>query len=345
MAIHSYSTVTPRVAAIRGRVIKAAIPQMSVGISGKQEKMTDGRSDTIIFASYLPIGATTASPNTWSMTPADYELQEGMTPDSRALNRRDIPVTLKEYGILYQYSSKQEQMGEDNIPDEMKQQAGQAMGLLIEKIQCGVLRTCTNQYFAGGSSRATVAKPISINLVRLIVENLQNNRAMEITKVLSASQSYATQPVNGGYLVFGNVGLAADIRDIPHFIDVKEYASGSAVHAKEIGAVEQFRFILTPEIDKFIDSGAAVGATGLTSTSGTLIDVYQFFVIAENAWADIATRGVNGIEEHEVAPNKKDHADPMGRRGFFGCSFWSAPFIQNDGWMAVGNVGITNKTA
>jgi N4-gp56 family major capsid protein len=345
MAIHSYSTVTPRVAAIRGRVIKAAIPQMSVGISGKQEKMTDGRSDTIIFASYLPIGATAASPNTWSLTPTDYELQEGMTPESRTLSRRDISVTLKEYGILYQYSSKQEQMGEDNIPDEMKQQTGQAMGLLIEKIQCGVLRTCTNQYFAGGSSRATVSKAISLNMIRLIVENLQNNRAMEVTKVLAPSQSYATQAVNSGYLVFGNVVLAADIRDLPGFIPREKYASGSPVHDKEIGAVEQFRFILTPEIDKFPDSGAAVGTSALASTTGTLIDVAQFFVIAENAWADIATRGVNGIEEHEVKPSSKDHADPMGRRGYFGASFWSAPFIQNDGWMAVGNVGITNKTA
>jgi N4-gp56 family major capsid protein len=345
MAIHNYSTVTPRIGKIRGAVIAAAMPQMSIGISGRPVKMEDGMADTMIYRSYIPIGATSANPNDWVISPNEYELQEGFTPDSRSLNARDIPVTLKEYGILYRYSKKQMQMGEDNVPDEMKKQAGQAMGLLKEKIQLGVLRGCTNQYFAGGTTRATVSKALSITLIRLVVEGLQLSRSMPVTTVLKASNSYATQPVSGGYMVFGNSVLESDIRDLPKFIPCEEYASGTKIHPMEIGACERFRFILTPEIDKFPDSGAAVGQSGLTSTTGTNIDVVQAFVVANNAWSDVALRGLNSMQEHEVAPDKVDHADPMGRSGFFGIEFWAAPVIENDEWMAVINCGITNKTA
>ena len=78
------------------------------------------------------------------------------------------------------------------------------------------------------------------------------------------------------------------------------------------------------------------------STTGTLIDTYPIIVVAEDAWGDVALRGMSSFDVTHIPHSKKDKNDPLGQRGYVGASFWSASFIQNDGWMAVIEVGITD---
>jgi len=344
MATHLMSTLTPRIGAMRAEFLKAAIPQMTIGVSGDQKEMQQNESDTQIYRSWLPIGATAASPNTWSITPTDFEAQEGVTPNARTMNSRDVTVTMKQYIILYGFSDKLARLYEDKIPPQMKIQTGQAIGLLKEKIQLATLRSGTNQFYAGGTSRGTVSRPINLNMVRAMSKSITNNRGMRVTSVLKASAIYGSQAVEAGFLVFCHTSMDSDIRDLPGFKDVVNYA-GKPVHPKEVGSCEGFRFITSPEIDYFIDSGAAVAATGLETTGGSLIDVYQFFVIGQDAWADVALRGLAAIEEIDVPYDKQDKADPGGQRGYIGGKFYAASFIQNEYWLAIGNCGITLLSA
>ena len=55
----------------------------------------------------------------------------------------------------------------------------------------------------------------------------------------------------------------------------------------------RFRFITSPDLPSIQDGGAAAGSTGLYYTTSTsAIDVYPLIVTAQDAWSQIALRGV-----------------------------------------------------
>ena len=86
--------------------------------------------------------------------------------------------------------------------------------------------------------------------------------------------------------------------------------------------------------------GAATGSSGLEFTSAN-IDVYPFVVVAADAWANVALRGMESFDVIHIPHTQKDKTDPLGQRGYIGAKMWSASFIQNDGWMAVIEAGCT----
>ena len=345
MATQNYSTATPRIGKLKGEILKHAIPVEVLGITGTQHKMGKNMSDTVIYRRWLPFGGATTNATTinqWVVDENAHLTQEGVTPDADTITPQDITVKLNQYSALYQYSDKTAELYEDNIPDAMKKQTGQRMGLVREKIRYGALKGGTNKFFAGGTTRATVDETITLAKLRKITRSILGNRGMLITEILSPSPNYNTAAVEGGFLVFCHTDVENDIRELPGFLETAAYGSRKVMHTMELGAVDRFRFIISPELDPIDDSGAAVGTTNLVSTTGTLIDVYPVIVVAEDAWGDVALRGLNSFSVTHIPHTQRDKNDPHGQRGYIGAIFWSASFIQNDGWMAVLEVGVTD---
>lgn len=333
MAIQNYSTATPRVGKLKGEVLKHAMPVLCLGMSGDQKKMGKNQSDTVIYRRWLPKGGATTNATTinqWDVDANAHLVAEGVTPTAETMAPQDITVQLQQYACLYSYSDKTAELYEDKIPMEMKTQVGERMGLVREKIDYGVLKSCTNKFYAGGSSRAAVDEAISISLLRQATRSIKGNRGRPVTKVLSSSPDYNTSPVEQGYIVFVHTDAEADIRDLPGFIQCAEYGSRTMLHDCEIGSVENFRFIVSPELDPILAGGASVGSTGLVSAGASNVDVYPFIVIAADAWANVALRGMESFDVIHIPHSQKDKNDPLGQRGYVGASFWSASFIQND---------------
>jgi N4-gp56 family major capsid protein len=343
MAGQTYTTAAQRIGAFKGEILKHAVPREVLGITGEQHKLGENKSDTVIYRRWLPYGGATTNATTinqWSVSAAAHETQEGVTPNAESIAPQDITVTLKQYSCLYMYTDKTARLYEDDVPAAMKKQTGERMGLVREMLRYGALKGCTNKFYAGGTSRATVDEPVSLNLLRRIARSLEGNRADFITQVLAPSANYGTSAVEAGYLVFVHTDAAADIRDLPGFTQVKDYGSRKTVHARELGSCEGFRFITSPELSSIADAGAAVGSTGLYSTSASNIDVYPMIVVADQAWGDVALRGMDSFDHTHIPHSQKTKDDPHGQRGYVGAQFWSAPFVQNDGWMAVAEIGI-----
>jgi hypothetical protein len=51
---------------------------------------------------------------------------------------------------------------------------------------------------------------------------------------------------------------------------------------------------------------------------------------------------MNSLDPSYLAPGEKSKADPLGQRGYAGTIWWKAVMIENQGWMAVGFVGVVN---
>jgi N4-gp56 family major capsid protein len=343
MAIQEFNTQPARIAKLKGEILKKAIPMEVLGITGQQKQMPKNASDTVIMRRYLPFGGvdnryiTGSNVNTYATSQITTE---GVTPSADTLTAVDVVATLQQYHVLYAVTDKTVDLYEDDIPTEMKSQTGERVGLIREMVRYGELKGCTNVYYGGaGSDKGTTNGTLSLNLIRKITRNLRANHAKMITKVLAPSPNISTVPVEAGYLVFCHTDLEPAIRDLPGFKHVVEYGTRKPIHEMEIGSVEGFRFILSPELAADINTGAAVGSTGLFSTGASNIDLYPVIVAAEDAWAQVALRGQNAMDVTYIAPGQKDKNDPLGQRGFIGASFYHTVKITNNGFMALAWVG------
>lgn len=332
-----------RIGKLKGDILAHAVPCEVLGITGQQRGMPKNQGDTIVHRRYLPYGATNTDWNTRNRPkalPAAHELTEGVTPTADTLVAQDITVTLKQYGCLYQLTDKTVDTYEDDVPAEMKKQCGERIALVREMIRYGILKACTNAFYAGGgASRAAVNAKITLPLLRKISRNLQANHAKRITGILAPSANIDTQAVEAAYLVFCSTDAEADIRDLPGFTTVAEYGTRKPVSPYELGSVENYRFITSPELAPYPDAGADLGSTGLMGE--TKVDVYPFIVVGEDAWGQLALRGADALDPTYIPPGQKDKSDPLGQRGFVGAKFYMACTMLNEGWMAVAEAGVS----
>lgn len=348
MALHGYDTQTARIDKFKGRLLKRAQSVEVTSRFGRQVQMPKNNSDTYIARRWLPHGGTSGNPNTFfnnvtgdrAAAYANAHLAtEGVTATPETITPVDYPVVIQQYTCLYGYTDKTYNLYEDDVPAEMIKLVGERMTLVNEMVNYGVLKATTNQYYGGsGTSVATVDGGITLSMIRDMVRALQAEHCGMVTSVLKASPNYATEAVAGGYVALVSTDLEPDVRDLAGFVPAEKYASGTPMK-NELGKVERVRFISTPDFPARLDAGAAVGATGLYSTTGSSIDVYQFILMGEDAWSQIAVRGLDSMDPTHLPPGRKDKSDPNGQRGYVGCAWWKAALVENDGWLACGNVG------
>lgn len=353
MGMQSYSTATARINKFKGGILKHAEPVEVLSKVGRQVKLPRNESKTYIARRWLPYGATASNANTQNQffqngtgdrgnAFANAHLtSEGVTPSPDSIVPVDVTVVMQQYACLYGYTDQTFDMYEDDIPAAMKEQTGERVALVNEQINYGTLKASTNQYYGGsGTSRSTVNGAVSLNLLRNIAKNLQANHGKAVNRMLGAGPYFATEAVAEGYCVYIHTDAEPDIRDLPGFVPSEKYASGKPM-ANEIGKCERFRFITSPDLPSLQDAGAAVGSTNLYSTTGSNIDVYPFIVMAQDAFSQVALRGKEALDATLIKPGEKSKSDPLGQRGYYGAIWYKAAMVENDGWMAVGNVGVT----
>lgn len=356
MSMQTFGLSAARIGKYKAEILSHAVPVEVLGRAGRQVKMPKNSSDTYVARRWLPYGATSTDANTINrffqngtgdrgaaIVNANLT-QEGVTPTPESIVPQDITVVVQQYACLYGFTDKTFDLYEDDIPQAMIAQIGERVTFVNEMIIYGQLKSATNQYFGGtGTTLATVNGALTLGLLRKIAKNLQANHAKPVNKMLGASQNYGTDAVAEGYTVYCSTDLEPDIRDLPGFTPAEKYASGKPM-PNEIGKCERFRFITTPDLPSRQDAGAAVGSTGLYSTTGTSIDVYQFIVCGQDAWSQIAVRGKESLDPTYLPPGQKSKSDPHGQRGYAGTIWWKACLVENSGWMAVANVGARNLT-
>lgn len=350
MGMQTFALTRGRVNVFKGEILKHAKPYEVLTKVGRQVDMPKNNSDTYVARRFLPYGATASNQNQFfsngtgdrgnAMVQA-HLTQEGVTPSPDSITPYDITEVVQQYSCLYGFSDKTYNLYEDDIPEQMKIQIGERVGLVNEMIVYGKLKSGTNQYYGGsGTSRATVAGPMTLGLQSSVVRSLMANHSMPVTRMLAASPKFDTSAVAPGYFAYAHTDLERQIRDLPNFVPAEKYASGTPEHG-EIGKCERLRYILSPDLPSFQDGGAVVanwtGSGTAYSTTGTSMDVYPIIVMGADAFSQIAVRGM-GLDPTFLPPSEKSKSDPHGQRGYAGTTWWKACMIENATWYAVVNV-------
>lgn len=350
MAIQNYGTVASRnlIRAAQG-MLEHAQPITVLGDFGTQREMPQNATDTLVFRRTLPFGATTTGTTientaryvgTPNVTPGNFVLAEGATPNANTISFQDVSVTLQQYGILFKYSSKVEQMYEDDIPGEMVKLTGETMAEVMELVRYGVLKAGSTVIYTNGSSRGSVNTPISLNAIRRAARTLESNRARRVTSRLAPGVNFGTRAVQPAYVVFCHTDAVSDIRNLPGFTRVEEYGSFKPIHDREVGACEDFRFISSPLLNSFAASGSST-LNGMLSIGAANVDVYPFIVIGEDCWGQVALKGMAAIKPIVLKASQTNHANPLGQFGYVGASTWFATVRLNDAFMARIEAGVT----
>lgn len=354
MTMQTMGLTPGRLNKYKGEILAHAVPLEVLSKGGRQVKMPKSNSDTYVARRWLPYGATATDQNsinrffqngTGDRAAAIVQAHltsEGVTPAPDSIVPQDITVVVQQYSCLYGFTDKTFDLYEDDIPKQMIQQVGERTTFVNELIVWGALKAGTNQFFGGtGTTRATVNGGLTLGMIRKIAKNLQANHGKPVNGVLKASGNFGTDAVAPGYTVYCHTDLEPDIRDLPNFVPAERYATGTAM-PNEIGKCERFRFITSPDFPAYQDGGAATGATNLASTTGTYLDVYPFIVTAADSWSQIAVRGKEALDPTYLPPGLKSKSDAFGQRGYAGTIWWKAVMIENNGWLAIGNVGVKN---
>lgn len=343
MAVQGYQTAVSR-NLIRAAqdMLAHAQPITVLGDFGTQREMPQNATDTLVFRRTLPFGASIAGTTiegsqryaaTPAIVPSQFVLGEGATPNANTISFQDVSVTLQQYGLLFKFSSKVELLYEDDIPGEMVKLTGETMAEVLELVRYGVLKAGSTVIYANGSSRASVNTVISLNALRKAARTLEANRAKRVTSRLAPGVDFGTRAVQPAFIVFVHTDGVSDIRNLPGFTKVEEYGTFKPIHDMEVGACEDFRFIKSPLLSSFLAAGSAT-LNGSLSLGAAAVDVYPFLVIGEDAWGQVALKGMNSIKPTVLKSGTISHANPLGQFGYVGASTWFAAVRLNEAWMA-----------
>lgn len=324
MAMQGYSTVQSR-NLIRAelKMLKHVEPIQVLGSFGDQKTQPKNKTETVTFRRLKPFNA--AANETPDITAANFVTAEGSTPTANTISYTDVSCTLSQYAVLFKFSSKAQLLYEDDIPNDMAKLTGETMAEVAELVAYGQIKAGSSVIYTNGTTRVGLNTAISINKLRLAARTLETNRGKKVTSSIKSGPDFGVSSVEASYLVFIHTDISADVRDISGFTKRVDYGSAiKPVHAREIGAVEEFRFVTSPLFAPYLAAGLAVGSDGMVAADSTNNDVYPMIVMAESAWGHLSLKGHGhtGISPTIIPASVKNHANPSGMFGFVGADFW-----------------------
>lgn len=252
--------------------------------------------------------------------------------------RKTIKGTFQKYGYFTDYT--QESMDFDTEEDLEKQvtkaMVDAANEITEDLLQIDLLNSAGVVYFGGAATENSEVNETSLvqyeDFARLSVI-LDNNRVPKNTKIISGSRMIDTKTLNSGRVMYVGSEVIQHLRKMKDyhgdkaFISVEQYANGGEILRGEIGAIDQFRIVVVPEMMKWEGKGATVADDkGIHTTEGKA-DIFPMLVVGSESFTTIGFQ-TSGKNVKFVIYHKKpgeataSHDDPYGERGFMSIKWY-----------------------
>lgn len=321
----TYGVISQRTAAYAASVmLRHAEPVLVLQKFGTPKEMPRNKATVIKFR----------RPVTFS--PADTPLTEGVTPTAQKMQYEDVTATMQQYGMPIEITDVVMDLAEDPVLRDASMLAGEQAALTVETVTWGVVKAGTTVAYTNGSARTSVNTPLTLNAQRGVTRSLKAQKARKLTSILGPSPAYQTQAIEASYVAITHTDMEADIRNLAGFIPTAQYGSRSVLAPEEIGAVEDCRYVLSPELSPFDDGGGAKAGSGTTmvSTSGTSADVYPILYVSKEAYGLVPLKGSRAITPMVINPGSPSKSDPLGQRGYVSWKTYYTCVILNENWMS-----------
>lgn len=252
--------------------------------------------------------------------------------------RKELEGTFEKFGFFDEYTQESLDFDSDeelemHINREMINGANE---ITEDALQIDLLNSAGVIKYAGSATLNSEVDATSIveygDLLRLSID-LDNNRTPKQTTAFTGTRMIDTKTIPSaralycGSELLPTIKAMKDLHDNPAFIPVEKYQSGGNTLTGEVGAVDQFRVIIVPEMMKWAGAGAsAAGDTTCYQTAGKF-DVFPMLVIGEASFTTISFqtdgKGVKfKIFHKKPGEATADRNDPYGETGFMSIKWY-----------------------
>ena len=253
--------------------------------------------------------------------------------------RKELEGSIEKFGFFDEYTQESLDFDTDaelemHINREMINGANE---ITEDALQIDLLSSAGVVKYAGTAvSNVTVNKDCLVSygdLLRLSID-LDNNRTPKHTTQINGTRMVDTRVLPAARVMYIGSELLPtlkamkDLHNNPAFISIEKYASGGNTVTGEVGAIDQFRIVVVPEMLKWAGGGAAitVGDTANYITGGKY-DVFPMLVIGDQSFTTIGFQTDGKSVKFKIthkAPGEAtaDRTDPYGETGFMSIKWY-----------------------
>jgi len=168
---------------------------------------------------------------------------------------------------------------------------------------------------------------------------LNDNRTPKQTKIIAGSRMIDTKTINSGRVMYIGSELESIVKGMtdlfsnPAFIPAHQYADAGTLMNGEIGAIDQFRIVVVPEMLHWAGAGAAITTNpGYVSADDTNYDVFPMLVVGDGSFTTIGFAMGGRDMKFKITtkrPGKEtaDRNDPYGETGFSSIKWYYGTMI------------------
>lgn len=246
--------------------------------------------------------------------------------------RKEIEGTFEKFGFFEEYTQESLDFDSDaelamHINREMLRGANE---MTEDALQVDLLTSAgTIRYAGNATTNATVDAADVVtygDLMRLSID-LDNNRTPKSITQITGSRMVDTRTIPGARVAYIGSELLPtfkamkDLHNNPAFISVEKYASAGNTVTGEVGAVDQLRLVVVPEMMKWAGAGADASANTTHYQTAGRFDVFPILVVGAESFTTIGFQTDGKSVKFKIfhkAPGEAtaDRNDPYGETGF-----------------------------
>lgn len=333
MAVQTTSQVAPLTSFVHRAALRVAQPKLVHEKYGMPITIPTANSTSVKLRRYERF-----APTLGSQTAAIRTIVEGVVPSDTAINVTNYTITTAQYGLTTRISDVAIVANEVVPTAPLQQRNSENMAQTTDMVyRDGILSGtqvfyCTDSFGGvSGSARTDVVGRVNAEALDKAIRNLEAADAPYWTDSIDASTKIGTMGVLPSYVAMVHPHLRTDLRKIPGWQEIREYATQGSLLPGEIGSYRNIRFVMSTLAKIAADSGASVTSTGNKSTSATLCDVYPVLICGREAYAVVKLADMARIIW--IPPTSADHFNPLGQWGTLGWKAQCASGIINDNWI------------
>ena len=252
--------------------------------------------------------------------------------------RKEIEGSFEKFGFFDEYTKESLDFDSDaelqtHIHREMLNGAGE---ITEDALQIDLINAAGVIKFAGN---ATANSEVGVDdlvtygdLLRLSID-LDNNRTPKGITAITGTRMIDTKTIPSARIMYigsellPTIKAMKDLHNNPAFVSVEKYAAGGNTVTGEVGAIDQFRLVVVPEMMKWAGAGADATADATCYETGGRFDVFPMLTVGDQSFTTIGFltdgKSVKFVITHK-APGEAtaDRNDPYGETGFMSIKWY-----------------------
>lgn len=252
--------------------------------------------------------------------------------------RKEIEGSFEKFGFFDEYTQESLDFDTDaelqmHIHREMVNGAGEITedALQIDLINAaGVIKYAGN---ATATANVGVDDLVAYGDILRLSIDLDNNRTPKGITQITGTRMVDTRTIPSARVMYvgsellPTIKAMKDLHNNPAFIPVEKYAAGGNTVVGEVGAIDQFRLVVVPEMMKWAGGGADATSDATCYETGGHFDVFPMLVVGDASFTTIGFQ-TDGKSVKFVITQKApgaataDRNDPYGETGFMSIKWY-----------------------